>query len=615
MKHNSSNPQSLFQKTKEWIAFGQKANMDRNIAIAESSKTPLNLLIDNVKADTPKYIKRLKVATAAAMVAGGNFTFNPNIAGANKTESSAASKTEMTKSDSIVDFTNSVFTVGGKYNSMSKGGTPIAIKRALQNDQRVTSGEIKIIFEEAAQINNGKTNPINQKEVKIKMSYYNNYINQGMNPSEALFRATITCQQNNPELFKNNEQDIKTLETIAQNCSGTNKEVVIKTTYYNYYINKGLNHNDAILKAKIKCQQKYPDLYTNQKQEYETLLKLTKTCSDQSGKNSIQTQTPLQTLKEQNQIPKVAPSILPTIELKPKSPEKSSENNSSESRHGFDYWVKDNQKSIDDFLKVTGMLTIAGLATAAGLAAIQKMYKKYQQWEATLPPMMTRVEAKANFWTNMEKFKQSDIVKKIKNQTQKTEKATQRLVRQESVLPQSQTVETNSNTNELRPGIGQMWSSFIRGFREKFVKNFEFTKSKLSNVRQFASNFSLNTKARIQENFNNVKSTIKGVNDSISQKIETRKTNIETKKANQQGQQEQAQKQEAEKNQAANELCKQRAETIAKMENFEIPFVAYKEHKDSEDYLNRFVITPEMLKRENLLNLTDADCLAAKYPV
>lgn len=599
MKNNLFSPESLFQKTKEWIATGQKANMDKNINIAESGKTPLNLLIEDVKADAPKHIKKLKVATAAAMIFGGNLAFNPNVAGANKTESNAASKTEAVKSDPIVDFTNSVFEAGGKNNSMSKGGTPIAIKHALQNDQQITSNEVVTIFKESAQINNGKTNPINQKEVKIKMSYYNNYINQGMNRDAALLRATVECHVNHPEISKGISNDFKVFLEVAQKCGITIESQ--KETIKNY-INQGMEPQESIVKATLECIDKYPEIKNANLEDIKVLRSVAKKCGINLEPKPNSTKTPLQTLKEQNQVPKVAPSISPTPELKTKLPEKSSKNNPSESKPSFSQWAKDNQKSIDDFLKATGMLTIAGVATAAGLAAVHKMYKKYQQWEATLPPMMTKAEIKANFWINMEKFKQSELAQKIKNQTQKAQRASQRLVIPESASSQLQSVETNINPNELRPGIGQKWSNFIRGFRQKFVKVFEFTKSKLSSARQLVSNISSNTKTKIQENLGNIKSTFQGINEGISQKIETRKTNTATKKANQQEQQEQAQREEA-----ANELKKQRAETIAKMENFEIPFVPYKEHKDSEDFLNRFIITADMITRKSLLKLTEAD--------
>ena len=481
MKEVKPNPQSLFQRTKEWIAIEQKANMDKNISITESGKTPLNLLIEDVKADAPKYIKKLKVATAAAMIFGGNLAFNPNVANVNKTESNASSKTEAFKSDPIVSFTNSVFETGGKYNSMSKGGTPIAIKHALQNDQKVTGNEVQTIFSEAAQINNGKTNPINQKEVKIKMSYYNNYINQGMNREAALLRATVECHVNHPEISKGNSNDFKVFLEVAQKCGITIESQ--KETIKNY-ISQGMEPQESVIKATLECIDKHPEIKNANLEDIKVLRSVAKKCGINLEPKPNSTKTPLQTLKEQNQVPKVAPSIFPTPELQTKLPEKSSKNNPSESKPSFDQWVKDNQKSIDDFLKATGMLTIAGVATAAGLTAVHKMYKKYQQWEATLPPMMTKAEVKANFWTNMERFKQSELAQKIKNQTQKAQRAAQRLVSPESTSSQLQSVETNINPNELRPGIGQKWSNFIRGFRNRTVSVFSLAKNKIDNARQ-----------------------------------------------------------------------------------------------------------------------------------
>jgi hypothetical protein len=557
MKEVKPNSPALFQKTKEWIATGQKVNVDKHLATAEAGQSPLNILVEDIKAHTPKYVRRLTVSGVAAIAAGLSFGCNINSSNPGRSESANVLAVEQVKTDPMFKSTDSVFQLGGKRISMSRGGTAIAIKHALQNHFTMSSMQVQNVFVEAAQINNGRVNSVNPKEVATKMSYYNNYVRQGMTQSEALVMATVTWHSKHPELFKTNFKDTQAFEELAKESG----------------IELG-SRTDRVTKA-------------------------------------------INELQQQNQIPTIASSTLPLPELSPLSPERPPSGNLNESKQSFEQWVKDNQKSIDDFLKATGMLTIAGLATAAGLATTQQIYRKYQLWEVTLPPMTTKAEVKAHFWTNMEKYKRSELAQKLKIQAKTAQTATQRLVTPETPSLQSQPLETDANPSELQPGVGECWYSFVRGFRKKFVRLLAFTKgrvqSEVHSVKQLIAGVSSNTTTKVQENLDGVKSTVRGVRDTTLQKTETQKANTETKKANRQAQREQAQKveaaqkQEHEKNQVTNELQKQRVQTIAKMENFEIPFVPYKQHQDSENYLNRFVITKEMTTRAAVLQFTNAD--------
>jgi hypothetical protein len=686
------NPSTLFTQTKDWIARGQDHVLAQHDARIESGQTPLSLLIEDVKADTPKYIRKLKVAVAAAMVAGGSMVFDLNVGGVNLARAEAVqvetNKAETIKSNPLVTFTNSVFEPGGENASMSKGGTPIAIKHALENDQQITPDEVEGIFTEAAQINNGKTNPINLKEVQIKMSIYTNYINNGMIHSEAMVRATVDCHEQHPELFKfklnsaggksietksetNSKQidseqvkskDIKVLRETARQCNielGTRGKFTIVDKSIdkssNPQINKNnpnnkksqtgsnknnstnpknpestreLTYNEKIFRDSAVCHAQHPEYFTGNLDDVKVLREAASNCGIELGgseyKNKVGTETNQQANVESNNQTKVENQVKTSI---------------NEARTAFNNWAVENKEDILNFLELSRMLAIGGVATIAGSMAVKKMYKKYQELEKTLPSNISKAIIQATFWASLnmpsgvdlsnlvmklklqqkspEQEEQNPDTKKSENQTQ-TNQNPQTAERSQTPTPESNPnshqkatnpSEQVSNPKELRPSIGQQWSSFIRGFRESVVGAFTLVMDKVNDIRRSVNNHSSNIKTNSQAN--------KARNQAMRQQvlIEQEEQRIKTQKE-EQAQQEQArqeeqeqirQKQEQVKNQSVNEQKSQQSEAKSKMDRFEIPFVPEAEDSPKTETIN----IPESMREFSNHDLQAALILSA----
>jgi phage terminase Nu1 subunit (DNA packaging protein) len=551
----SHNPNSIFNQTKDWIDRGQAEVMRQHDIRAESDQTPLSLLVEDIKQNPQKHIQRLKrVMATAAVVATGMSSFNPNAVAQGQNPTQIETNTTQLQSNSeksiqtnykeeatakaetkiVQQFVNQVFNTQSEYSSMQSGGTPKAIKHALENGGTITTQNAPQIIMEAIKTNNGATNPINLKHYKQQIKMFNLNIEAGYTPTQALIKSQADCAKLNPAEIKAPRIDLERLNNmvskIGEECTDVNID--------------SLQGISDVQKAFIKTEVKKPD----------SLIK-----------KPIPAQKPIDLLKlleAQGKLPNVAPSISPSPTILASQDSKNSKNSQENTKNpingpfnnpsnpaiqpkatvettpdkGFEWFQSMNQKAIEDTLKQLGiLLAVGGVATVAGIKTTKALYQKYQAWESTLPHI-SNDETRRIFWENVDKMKsdyQEKKVKKqnfdakfkgvvvdklIKNATEEGDKQEFNQVIGNNPVNFNSTDVKQININllknrpqpsienlsqpqtqqptELMPKLGERWSSFIAGFRQKFTN---FTTKIAQPFKQIAENKRLIDQTKTRE--------------------------------------------------------------------------------------------------------------------
>jgi hypothetical protein len=527
----SYNPNLTFNLVKDWIGRGQAEAMRQHDARVDFGQTPLSLLVEDVKQDPQKHIQRLKrVMATAAVLATGVSSFNPNAVAQSQRPTQVETNTTQVQSNSekeavktaetkvIQQFVNQVFNSQSEYSSMQRGGTPKAIQHALENGGTITLQNAPQIIMEAIKTNNGNTNPINLKHYKTQIKIFMINIELGYTPSEALIRSVEECAKQNPSEIKAPRQDLERLSNVAQDIRGGCIDAKVDATV-------GLS-DTAKTQAKIELRKAK---YTTPAEESKAWLRLMNegktpmvapsTYSTPEAKDDIQDKA--QNLKTKKLVESKTSAPSPSTSLNtsgqfgpfnnPNNPSVPPEAKvESTPDKGFEWFQTLNRKAIEDTLKQLGIiLTVGGVATVAGIKGSKALYKKYQAWESTLP-IISEDEARKLFWENINKIKSDYRKKKNFDAKLKLSKIDQ-ILRNEEELSTTEIGEddmqefdqlfgnipdnTNSadvkqiNTNltentpistvelstkstsqpiELKPKLGERWSSFIAGFRQKF---------------------------------------------------------------------------------------------------------------------------------------------------
>jgi hypothetical protein len=540
----SNNPNHLFTQTKDWIGRGQAEVVRQHDARAESGKTPLSLLVEDIKQDPQKHIQRLKrvMATAAVMALGGS-SFNPNVVAQSQNLIRVETNTTQLQSNSeksiqtnlekesvqeaetkvVRQFVNQVFnpqgTTGGEdYSSMQSGGTPKAIKHALENGGTITAQNAPQIIMEAIKTNNGATNPINLKHYKQQIKMFNLNIEAGYTPTQALIKSQADCAKLNPAEIKAPRGDLDILNIIVEKISQDCTKAIIDST-------KDLSETQKeIMKAQIEAQTVNSITTSKYQTPVQKKLDLTKLFESQGRLNAPEikpTSTPIPNSKEvktnihnqQNKGNEVnGPFNNPT---NPTVPPRATVESIPDK--GFEWFQTMNQKAIQDTLMQLGIIfAVGGVATVSGIKATKALYQKYQAWESTLPHI-SNDETRRIFWENVDKMKSDYQEKKVKKQNfdakfqgvvvAKLIKNTTEVISMQEVdqVFDNNPVNFNSTdvkqininlienrpkfevenlpqpapqSTELQPKLGERWSTFIAGFREAKHKVLGFVKDK-----------------------------------------------------------------------------------------------------------------------------------------
>lgn len=522
---NQYNPNSLFNQAKDWIAREQGKVLRNHDARAELGQTPLSILVEDIKQDPQKHIKRLKHGLASAtVIMTGMSSFNPNAVAQSLTRIETNSTQVQTNPENLSvlnaekkivnKFVKQVFEPQGEYSSMNRGGTPQAIRNALENKGSITKENAPQIIMEAIKTNNGATNPINLKHYKAQIKMFNLNLESGYTPSEALIKSAEQCAKANPTEIKAPSIDLERLSTVAKD---------IQDECFDAKVDKIPGLSDTF-KSQAKEEARKSKFQTNADKS-RTLLKLI----------------------DQSKTPTVAPSISPTLEPKnvkgvndstkdkqPNQTKSTTPNVVTKSNEvfgpynnpanptvpaiekpkqplttDFDWFKNTNQKAIEDTLKQLGIiLVVGGVATIAGIKATKAVHKEYQEFKSTLPDInISEDEIRRVFWENINKIK-SDYRKKkvfeaklkghviareliginqnnVSNQQQEefdsvfgqpsqptfssdVASFNLNLLRNRPEVPIQEPRPLNS-TVELKSKIGQKWSNFIAGFRKSFV--------------------------------------------------------------------------------------------------------------------------------------------------
>jgi hypothetical protein len=639
---NSHNPNSLFTQTKDWIGRGQAEVIRQHDVRAESGQTPLSLLVEDVKQDPQKHIQRLKrVMATAAVLATGMCSFNPNAMAQsqrptqverNTTQAQSNSEKEAVKTAEtkvIKQFVNQVFNPQSEYSTMQNGGTLKAIQHALENGGTITVQNAPQIIMEAIKTNNGNTNPINLKHYKTQIKIFMINIELGYTPSEALIRSTEECAKQNPSEIKAPRIDLERLSIVAQDIRGNCIDAKVDATV-------GLS-DTAKTQAKIDLRKAK---YTTPAEESKAWLRLMNESKTPIVAPSIySTPEAKDDIKDKAQKPKIrkpvdsktsAPSPSTPLNTSgqfgpfnnPKNPSVPPEAKvESTPDKGFEWFQTLNRKAIEDTLKQLGIiLTVGGVATVAGIKGSKALYKKYQAWESNLP-IISEDEARRIFWENINKIKSDYRKKKNFDAKLKLSKINQTLRDKEQLstteigegdmqefdqvfgnIPDNtnstdvkqintnlrentliSTAELNTQSTsqpiELKPKLGERWSSFIAGFRQKFnnlktkithpfqaqVENkklYDQTKAREQGVISDMAKFAEKKENKKQAHFSKLVFNIRSLYSNLL---------LVTQPQYELGSK--ALIEEDRKTKESRNDTRQKAENKLKMDNFEIPFV------------------------------------------
>jgi hypothetical protein len=544
MPQPSHNPNHLFNQTKDWIGRGQVEVMRQHDARAESGQTPLSILVEDIKQDPQKHIQRLKrVMATAAVVAIGGSSFNPNIVAQSQNPIGVESNVTQVQSSSekaaetkvVQQFVNQVFDENGEYSSMQRGGTPKAIQHARENGGTITAQNAPQIIMEAIKTNNGATNPINLKHYKQQIKMFNLNIEAGYTPTQALIKSQADCAKLNPTEIKAPGVDLERLNNVVSKIGEECTDVNIDTLQGISDVQKALikakvNKPDSVIKKPIPAQKPIDLLKLLEEQG-----KLPNVAPSISPSPTIPASLDYKNSKggqENTKNPISGPLNNPT---NPTVPPRATIESTPDK--GFEWFQTMNQKAIQDTLMQLGIIiAVGGVATVAGIKATKALYNKYQAWESTLPPMPSDDEARRIFWKNVDKMKSDYKDKKVKkqnfdakmqgvvvdkliknaaeesgmqdfdqvfgdipdntNSTDVKQININLLENRPKVAAENQPQPTPQST-ELKPKLGERWSSFIAGFRQKFTN---FTTKIAQPFQQVVENKKLidQTKAREQ---------------------------------------------------------------------------------------------------------------------
>lgn len=552
MNNNPSSPNSLFNSAKDWIDQQQAKTLELHNNRAQSGVSPLSELLVDIKENPKKYTQFLKktvLGLAVLMTSSGSF--NPDALGQSqpKNQGSSQIKTEINQSTTETklarEFVNKVFQDGGEYSSMQRGGTPKAIKHALENAGAITNQNAPQYIMEAIKTNNGTNNPVNLELYKTQYKIYMENIKSGYTPTEALIRSAQEAAQNNPAQIKASQTDLQRLQTVA---------VKIRGEQINITVDKTVGLSDTT-KTKIKAElQKSINLSPNiQNQLYKKLL-------------------------AQNQTPLVAPTIGKNDANNQKNTVLNANNKETSE---FDRFMLEHQKTIEDLLKKSGILATGVVVSAAGIAITQKLFKKYQTFQR-IKPEATNQEIRQNFSNYISRLKADQI--KQKNFESKLKA---HIIKRQLVNNSQSPTEATGTAIEASQGTSvkaQLWSFLVNKLnpvntnltnylKDKANKSTEILQSINTDSRTSIEDFVRLQKTRIRE-AGVIKDINKTQKSTKSESTNPKKLKSQDDSLTQNQIPPSATVDEAQPSSQIEHLDEiKKRELRAKMDNFEIPFV------------------------------------------